>query len=480
MTQSGSQFLVLLILAVTSFCVTASTTPGTTTVLSSAETREGTDTAVFTTTSPSLPTTDAAPTDSTCPGGVGLLGTEYTIEGDRSKYTGFIWVRPIDNRYVVTCNPGCSPVAGYRASMNDTHSTLTIDSVRVADVGTWKIVDATVVDAIPVDVCPLTTVKIPHCNISSDEDTDSLEPGAQLTLTVNITDYYCSREAGFDLTTGAVTEALTMKHNVSDVSDVTLNTTFNVDITRLGDVSMDYICDRSWTLQCDGVQNLLKSPPQCNISSDMDTNALEPGTNLTLTVDIQNYYCSRHAGFTLTTGAVTHTLLENQTMDKISNSALISSLIVTADRFGDVSVNFMCGNNTETLTCGGIVKLSEAVSTTTTVRPTSRAPPPRSTASATSTGEIPNSSLGNTALTGSQATPEKPTTEGSVSTGPTDDKTGLAIGLSVMGVIIIIIVIILVRYRTRVGEYLLGRRQKMHQIELETGSENREKQTPRN
>ncbi|XP_048258003.1 uncharacterized protein LOC124124272 isoform X2 [Haliotis rufescens] len=478
MTQSGSQFLVLLILAVASFCVKASSTPGTTTVLSSAETTEGTDIAVFTTTSASLPTTDAAPSDPRCPGGVGLLGTEYTIVGDRRNYTGLVWVRPTDDRYVVTCNPSCSPVAGYSATMNTTHSTLTIHNVGVADAGTWKIVDATVVDAIPVDVCPLTTVSVPQCGISSDEDTDSLEPGAQLTLTVDITGYYCSREVGFDLTTGAVTEALTMKHNVSAVSNSTLNTTFNVDITRLGDVSINFMCDRSWPLQCEGIQDLLKSPPQCNISSDMDTNALEPGTNLTLTVDIQNYYCSQQAGFTLTTAAVTNILLQNQTMDNISDSALISSLIVTADRFGDVSVNFMCGNNTETLTCGGIVKLSEAVPTTTTVGPTSRAPS-RSTASATST-EIPNSSLGNTALTGSQATPEKPTTEGSVSTGPADDNTGLAIGLSVTGVIIIIIVIILVRYRRRVGEYLLGSRQKMHQLELEKGSENREKHTPKN
>ncbi|XP_048257851.1 uncharacterized protein LOC125383542 [Haliotis rufescens] len=117
---------------------------------------------------------------------------------------------------------------------------------------------------------------------------------------------------------------------------------------------------------------------------------------------------------------------------------------------------------------------TEAVPTTTTARPTSRGAPSISTASATST-EIPNSSLGNTALTGSQATSEKPTTEASVSTGPTDDSTGLAIGLTVMGVIIIIIVLILVRYRRRVREYLLGRRQNMHQISLETGSENREK-----
>ncbi|XP_048257965.1 uncharacterized protein LOC124119024 isoform X3 [Haliotis rufescens] len=96
--------------------------------------------------------------DSTCPGVVGLLGTEYTIVGDRSNYTGFLWVRPTDGRYVATCNPSCSPVAGYRATLNATHSTLTIHSVGVADAGTWKIVDANVVGAIPVDVCQLTTI----------------------------------------------------------------------------------------------------------------------------------------------------------------------------------------------------------------------------------------------------------------------------------------------------------------------------------
>ncbi|XP_048257963.1 uncharacterized protein LOC124119024 isoform X1 [Haliotis rufescens] len=97
-------------------------------------------------------------TNSTCPGVVGLLGTEYTIVGDRSNYTGFLWVRPTDGRYVATCNPSCSPVAGYRATLNATHSTLTIHSVGVADAGTWKIVDANVVGAIPVDVCQLTTI----------------------------------------------------------------------------------------------------------------------------------------------------------------------------------------------------------------------------------------------------------------------------------------------------------------------------------
>ncbi|XP_048257903.1 cell wall protein IFF6-like isoform X3 [Haliotis rufescens] len=117
----------------------------------------------------SLPTTAGTPTsaDSTCPGGVGLLGTEYTIVGDRSNYTGLVWVRPTDGRYVVTCNPSCSPVAGYRATLNATHSTLTIHSVGVADAGTWKIVDANVGGAIPVGVCQLTTAGSSSSRLSS-------------------------------------------------------------------------------------------------------------------------------------------------------------------------------------------------------------------------------------------------------------------------------------------------------------------------
>ncbi|XP_048258014.1 uncharacterized protein LOC124127560 isoform X3 [Haliotis rufescens] len=382
-------------------------------------------------------------TDTDCPGGVALLGTEYTIEGDRSNYTAFIWARPSDNRYVVTCNPSCSPVAGYRATINDTHSTLTIHSVGVADAGTWKIVDANVVGAIGVDVCPLIVAGVPQCGISSDEDTDSLEPGAQLTLTVDITRDYCSREAGFDLTTGAVTEALTTKHNVSGVSNSTLNTTFNVDFTRLGDVSINFMCDRSWTLTCNGVQNLLKTLPQCNISNDRDTNVLEPGTNLTLTVDIHNYYCSRQAGFYLTTGLITNTLLEKQTMGNITDAVLAQPLNVTADHFGDVDVTFLCDNITRPLLCGGVDKLRDV---TTTSVDTSTVPT-----------EKPSTSKRPT------PTPSRPTATEDTDT-PTDATLGLAIGLSLLAVLLILAVVLIVRYRHVIGSYIVTTRDSDYQL----------------
>ncbi|XP_046564421.1 uncharacterized protein LOC124273250 [Haliotis rubra] len=216
---------------------------------------------------------------------------------------------------------------------------------------------------------------IPQCSISSDENPASLEPGTQLTLTVDIAGYYCSVETGFDLTTGAVTEELGTRHNVSVVTDLTITTTFSVDITRLGEVTLDFTCDRSWTVTCNGVQKLLKTPPHCNISSDTDTTALDPGTNLTLTVDIRNYYCSQTAGFQLTTGIITETLLENQTMDNITDTILTQPLSVTADHFGDVTVTFMCDSITRPLVCDGVDKFSVTSSPPDQPPPTTRPPP---------------------------------------------------------------------------------------------------------
>ncbi|XP_046551602.1 uncharacterized protein LOC124261336 [Haliotis rubra] len=173
-----------------------------------------------------------------------------------SRYTGFVWVRP-DSRYVVTCFPGCSPVAGYSGVVNVTHTTLTIDSVGMADAGTWSIMDATTVGAVPVQSCQLTVANLPQCNISSDADLATLQPNTTLTLTVDIRGYYCSRGASVGLTTGNVTEML-IDHNASDTSDVVTSRTFSVTPVRLGDVTVSFTCDvRRWDLNCDGVDNLV-------------------------------------------------------------------------------------------------------------------------------------------------------------------------------------------------------------------------------
>ncbi|XP_048257953.1 mucin-2-like isoform X2 [Haliotis rufescens] len=402
-----------------------------------------------------------SPTQVPCPGGVATLETEYTIAGDRSSYTGFIWVRPTDGRYVVTCNPRCSPVAGYSAT-NDTLSTLTIDSVGVNDTGTWKIVDANVVDAIPVDVCHLTAAKTPECNISTDVDTDALELGTNLTVTVYINGYYCSKETGFNLTTGAVMETLSTKHNVSDVKTDVINKTINIDLSRFGDVTVSFACDvMSSDLSCSGVKRLLKSPPQCNISSDTDTDVLEPGTNLTLTVDMRGYYCSQQAGFDLTTGSVTDVLLQNQTTHNITDTVQHHVFNVSSDRLGNVSVMFRCDNTNRSLTCDGVSKLSAAPSPTTappstaapspTTAPTSTAAPSPTT-SPTSTGTSYTSPSSPTASERSSTPTSPSTTESS----PSDLTLGLAIGLTLLFCVIVLGIVLCFRERLKkIGRYIV-------------------------
>ncbi|XP_048257900.1 uncharacterized protein LOC125383562 [Haliotis rufescens] len=375
-----------------------------------------------------------SPTQAPCPGGVATLNTEYTITGDRSNYTGFIWVRPTDGRYVVNCNPSCSPVPGYRATLNGTHSTLTIDSVGVNDAGTWTIVDATVVGAIPVDVCHLAAAKTPECNISSDVDTDALELSTNLTVTVYINGYYCSLDTGFNLTTGAVMETLSMKHNVSDVTNDAITKTINIDLSRFGDVTVSFACDvMSSDLSCSGV----KRSTTVQYSSDTDTDVLEPGKNLTLTVDIRGYYCSQQAGFDLTTGSVTDVLLQNQTAHNITDTVQHHFFNVSSDRFGNVSVMFRCDNSNRSLTCDGVSKLSAAPSPTT---------------SPTSTGTSYTSPSSPT-VSERSSTPTSPTTTES---SPSDLTLGFAIGLPLL-CCVIALGIALRFYRERlkkIGRYI--------------------------
>ncbi|XP_048254233.1 mucin-21-like isoform X2 [Haliotis rufescens] len=118
-----------------------------------------------------------------CPGGDATLSAEYSITGDKGSYEGFIWVRPTDNRYVVTCNPNCSAVSGYSATKNDTHSTLTIESVNMdADIGVWKIEDANAGSVLISSVCNLTysdnsdsttTSSTPTDNSTENDNSDS-------------------------------------------------------------------------------------------------------------------------------------------------------------------------------------------------------------------------------------------------------------------------------------------------------------------
>ncbi|XP_071111265.1 uncharacterized protein [Haliotis cracherodii] len=314
---------------------------------------------------------------------VAIWESTYSIVGYQKNLSAFVWVRPTDNQFVVTCNPSCSGTSTYSATFNDTQSTLTVGRISTVDAGFWRIKDANVDNYTP--ICNLTTANLPTCDISSDLDPLSLELGAVLSITVNIKNYSCSDQAGFDLTTGDVTETLLRNDNATLNTNEVLNSIVNVTLTRLGDVRLNFTClDTSWELDCGGVKQLLKSPPSCNISSDVETDDLELGTEVTLSVDIRNYYCSKQAEFNLTTGSTKEVLLARHDVDDISSAFPNTTFNATDERFGKVLVKFSCDNYIEDLICGGIEELVKRLPSTTAATTSPSATPP-DTPSLTST-----------------------------------------------------------------------------------------------
>ncbi|XP_071095231.1 uncharacterized protein [Haliotis cracherodii] len=206
-----------------------------------------------------------------------------------------------------------------------------------------------------------------------------------------------------------------------NVSNSLFNLTFNIELHHFGDVTLNFICDTNWTLTCDGVQRLVKSPPQCNISSDAaDTNALQTGTNITLTVDIRSYHCSHQAEFYITTGGITDVLSQNETTNTFADIVLTSFFNITADRFGDVSVMFSCVNINRTLQCSGVDTITDG------------------------TTQIPHES----------STPKSPP---STEDPERDITLGIAIGFSLLAVVIFVtITVLVVRYREKIQTYFVS------------------------
>ncbi|XP_046581167.1 uncharacterized protein LOC124288642 [Haliotis rubra] len=260
-------------------------------------------------------------TESPCPEIAHLSGS-YAVSA-KIVYDHFAWVRPHDNQNVVTCSPQCSGTTTYSASKKNAENitTLTIGSVQIRDNGTWVISDTS---SVGVPACHLTVAGLPNCTITSSLAYDSLEPNSELTLVAGIRGYYCSKQAGFELTTGRdVPEVLLKNKTVTNATDIVLNTTFNVTLRGLGNVQLDFTCDNTtFNLSCRGVTKLLKSPPECDISSSRN-GSLIPGTNLTLTVNITNYYCTEEAAFDLITGSVQQELVPRHHVVDI-NSTVVS------------------------------------------------------------------------------------------------------------------------------------------------------------
>ncbi|XP_048242935.1 uncharacterized protein LOC125375926 [Haliotis rufescens] len=185
-------------------------------------------------------------------------------------------------------NKYCTPVKGYNASVvNATYSRLRILSIQPYHAGRWT---CKIIPDGPSASCNLVTTKTPTCNISSDNDTDALAKYQELSLTVDIRDYFCSAISNFALQTGNVTTPLPIAEHVTRIISNITAATFNVTNSHLGIVGLIYNChNKQWDITCHGVTEL--KTPTCSITSDKDTDRLVLNEELTLSVDFHAYNC---------------------------------------------------------------------------------------------------------------------------------------------------------------------------------------------
>ncbi|XP_048242939.1 uncharacterized protein LOC124150169 [Haliotis rufescens] len=244
----------------------------------------------------------------------------------------------------------CDPLDAPVTVINSTQTIFNIPSVQIKDVGTWSCKPGREAPG----TCNLTAAKTPTCNITSKEDTDDLAQYQELTLTVDIQDYYCSTALTFSLQTGNVTTLLMEADSVASVSHNTFSVTMNVTASHLGVVGLVFNCHNSQlNLTCDGLTEL--KTPTCSISSDKDTDRLALNEELTLSVDIIGYNCPVASNFTLQTGNVQQLLNVSSAGAGIDRAT--PTFHVTKTHLGAVRLIFHCQQKHWNLTCDGITKL---------------------------------------------------------------------------------------------------------------------------
>ncbi|XP_067676966.1 uncharacterized protein [Haliotis asinina] len=239
--------------------------------------------------------------------------------------------------------------------INNTLSALNISRVETADAGEWSCTAGTDGGG----KCILTVVKTPTCSITSKQDTNSLVQYQDLSLTVDVRDYYCSTAHSISLQTGNVTTLLMEADSVPRVTDNTSLVTLNVTDSFLGKVALVFRCDSSqWSIECAGVTKFAPKKTECNITSDKDTDILTLHEEVSLTVDITAYYdiqgsyCSADSNFTLQTGDVSQLLhAGDQGLSPITFN-------VTETHLGGVRLVFNCQVQHWDLSCGGVTRLN--------------------------------------------------------------------------------------------------------------------------
>ncbi|XP_067675207.1 uncharacterized protein [Haliotis asinina] len=205
----------------------------------------------------------------------------------------------------------------------------------------------------------LNVSETPTCSITSKQNTNSLVQYQDLFLTVDVRDYYCSTGHNISLQTGNVTTLLTDADSVPSVTDNSSSVTLNVTDSHLGKVGLVFRCDSSqWSIECAGVTKFAPKRPECNITSDNDTEVLTLHEEVTLTVDVTAYYdiqgsyCSADSNFTLQTGDV------SQLLHAGDQGLLPITFNVTETHLGGVRLVFNCQVQHWNLSCGGVTRLN--------------------------------------------------------------------------------------------------------------------------
>ncbi|XP_046546769.1 uncharacterized protein LOC124256843 isoform X2 [Haliotis rubra] len=99
--------------------------------------------------------------------------------------------------------------------------------------------------------------------------------------------------------------------------------------------------------------------PSCSIRSDVQTDAVTAGEEVTLIVSIMSYFCSGASNFTLQTGNTSQTL--DTAVDR--TEAVNVSITVTDSHYGDVRLIFACHSHERNLSCAGITQLQKSAAT---------------------------------------------------------------------------------------------------------------------
>ncbi|XP_067675081.1 uncharacterized protein [Haliotis asinina] len=255
-------------------------------------------------------------------------------------------------------NGKCDSANASASVINKTQTVLSITHIKTTDAGEWTCTSKRNVDS----RCNLTVVKTPTCSITSKQDTNSLVQYQELSLTVDVRDYYCSTAHNISLQTGNVTTLLMKADSVPSVTDNTSSVTLNVTDSHLGKVGLVFRCDSSqWSVECAGVTKFVPRTPACNITSDKDTEILTLHEAVTLTVDITAYYdirgshCSADSNFTLQTGDVSQLLhVGDHGLSPITFN-------MTETHLGGVRLVFNCQVQHWNLSCGGVTRLNNKI-----------------------------------------------------------------------------------------------------------------------